>query len=67
MVACFAFGTTAVERLPSYPDIPASLEVTERFISRVAVGDVMRPLGAVLTQCALIAGAVSLRYRIGRR
>ncbi|MEU2041749.1 hypothetical protein [Nocardia niwae] len=36
-------------------------------ISRVAVGDVMRPLGAVLTLCALIAGAVSLRYRLGRR
>ncbi|MBF6221294.1 hypothetical protein IU479_24645 [Nocardia abscessus] len=71
VVACFAFGTTAAETLLLYPnifhDIPESLELTERFMSTVAVGDVMRPLGAALTLCALIAGAVSLAYRVGRR
>lgn len=71
VVACFAFGTTAAETLLLYPnifhDVPASLELTERFMSTVAVGDVMRPLGAVLTLCASIAAVVSLRYRIGRR
>ncbi|MFF3224340.1 hypothetical protein ACFYV7_16220 [Nocardia suismassiliense] len=71
VVACFAFGTTAAETMLLYPnifrDIPESLELTEQFMSVVAVGDVMRPLGGVLTLCALIAGAAAVRYRIGLR
>ncbi|NKY29978.1 hypothetical protein [Nocardia gamkensis] len=71
VVACFAFATTVAETLFLYPnifrDVPESLELTEQFMSTVAVGDVMRPLGAVLTLCALLACAVSLAYRIGRR
>ncbi|WP_433663570.1 hypothetical protein ACQPW1_16450 [Nocardia sp. CA-128927] len=71
VVAFFVFGTAAAETLLLYPnifrDIPESLELTERFMSAVAVGDVMRPLGGVLTLCALIAAAVSVRYRVGLR
>ncbi|CAM4511006.1 hypothetical protein NONI108955_38920 [Nocardia ninae] len=71
VVACFAFGTTAAETMLLYPnifrDIPESLELTEQFMSVVAVGDVMRPLGGVLTLCALIAGVAAVRYRIGLR
>ncbi|UAK36064.1 hypothetical protein K8O92_31670 [Nocardia asteroides] len=71
VIASFAFATTAAETLLLYPnifrDVPESLELTEQFMSVVAVGDIMRPLGAVLTLCASVAGAVSLIYRIGRR
>ncbi|WP_378739556.1 hypothetical protein [Nocardia brasiliensis] len=71
VVACFAFATTAAETVLLYPnifrDIPESLELTERFMSVVAVGDIMRPLGAVLTLCALIAAVAAVRYRVGLR
>ncbi|MBF6439054.1 hypothetical protein [Nocardia cyriacigeorgica] len=70
VVASFAFATTAVETMLLYPNIfrevPDSLAQTEEFMSVVAVGDVMRPMGGVLTLTALIACAVAVRYRMGR-
>ncbi|MFI9510931.1 hypothetical protein [Nocardia sp. NPDC052566] len=69
-VAGFAFAATVAETVLLYPnifrDIPDSLELTQRFMSVVAVGDVMRPLGGALTLCALIALVAVLRYRIAR-
>lgn len=71
VVAFFLFSAAASETLLLYPnifrDIPESLELTQEFMSVVAVGDVMRPLGMVMLVSALIAGAVSVRYRIARR
>ncbi|MBF6547344.1 hypothetical protein [Nocardia brasiliensis] len=71
VLACFAFATTAAETIFLYPnifrDVPDSLALTEQFMSAVAVGDVMRPLGAALTLCALLAGAAALWARLGRR
>ena len=71
VVASFAFATTAVETLLLYPnifrDVPDSLAQTQEFMSAVAVGDVMRPMGGVLTLTALIACTVSMYYRIARR
>ncbi|MBF6398741.1 hypothetical protein IU438_23430 [Nocardia cyriacigeorgica] len=70
VVASFAFATTAVETMLLYPnifrDVPQSLAQTEEFMSVVAVGDVMRPMGGVLTLTALIACAVAVRYRLAR-
>lgn len=69
-VASFAFAATAAETMLLYPnifrDIPESLALTEEFMSVVAVGDVMRPLGGALTLCALVACAVSVLARLGR-
>lgn len=71
VMASFVFATTAAETWLLYPnifrDVPASLELTQEFMSVVAVGDVMRPLGAAMLGTALIAGAVTVRYRIARR
>ncbi|MFG3618937.1 hypothetical protein [Nocardia sp. NPDC047654] len=71
VVALFVFAAAASETWLLYPnifrDIPDSLALTEDFMSVVAVGDVMRPLGAVMLVSALIACAVSVRYRIARR
>ncbi|QLY28263.1 hypothetical protein [Nocardia huaxiensis] len=70
-VAFFVFSATVAETWLLYPnifrDIPESLVLTEQFMSVIAVGDVMRPLGGVMTLSALIALAAALRYRIGRR
>lgn len=70
VVASFVFAATATETWLLYPnifrDVPASLELTQEFMSVVAVGDVMRPLGAAMLGTALIAGAVAARYRIAR-
>ncbi|WP_067717688.1 hypothetical protein [Nocardia yamanashiensis] len=70
VVASFAFATTAAETMLLYPnifkDIPDSLAQTQEFMSVVAVGDVMRPMGGALTLCALAAVIVALWYRIGR-
>ncbi|MEU4345559.1 hypothetical protein AB0H00_30620 [Nocardia sp. NPDC023852] len=71
IIAFFVFAVAASETLLLYPnifrDIPESLELTQEFMSVVAVGEVMRPLGAGMLVSALIAGAVSVRYRIARR
>lgn len=71
VIASFLFATAASETMLLYPnvfrDIPASLELTEEFMSAVAVGDVMRPLGAAVLVTALIAATVSVRYRIARK
>ncbi|MEU8899958.1 hypothetical protein [Nocardia sp. NPDC048505] len=70
IVAAFAFATTAAETMLLYPnifrDVPESLAQTEDFMSVVAVGDVMRPMGAVLTLCALVALATALVFRRAR-
>ncbi|MFE3444923.1 hypothetical protein ACFXNW_17980 [Nocardia sp. NPDC059180] len=70
VVASFAFATTAVETILLYPnifrDVPESLAQTQEFMSVVAVGDVMRPMGGVLTLTALIACAVAVRSPIAR-
>ncbi|GAB0103548.1 hypothetical protein JMUB6875_25210 [Nocardia sp. JMUB6875] len=70
VVASFAFAATASETMLLYPnifrDIPESLAQTQQFMSVVAVGDVMRPMGGVLTLCALPAAYVAVRYRTGR-
>ncbi|MBF6178945.1 hypothetical protein [Nocardia otitidiscaviarum] len=67
----FLFATAASETMLLYPnifrEIPESLELTEQFMTAVAVGDVMRPLGGAILVTALIAIAVSVRYRIGRK
>ncbi|MFC9997500.1 hypothetical protein [Nocardia sp. NPDC127526] len=69
-VAGFVFSATVAETVLLYPnifrDIPESLELTERFMSAMAVGDLMRPLGAGLTLCALAAFGAALWYRVGR-
>lgn len=69
-VASFAFAAATTETILLYPnifrDVPDSLALTEQFMSSVAVGDVMRPLGGILTLCAIIACIVSFRYRLGR-
>lgn len=69
-VASFAFAAALTETILLYPnifrDIPESLAMTEEFMSAMAVGDFMRPLGGVLTVCALIACIVAFRYRLGR-
>lgn len=69
-VASFAFAAAVTETIMLYPnifrDVPDSLAMTEQFMSAVAVGDVMRPLGGLLTLCALVACIVSFRYRLGR-
>ncbi|MFB8280550.1 hypothetical protein [Nocardia colli] len=71
VVACFVFGTAAAETLLLYPnifrDVPESLELSQRFMSVVSVGDVMRPLGGVLTLCAVLALVAAVRYRVGLR
>ncbi|PXX62432.1 hypothetical protein DFR70_107300 [Nocardia tenerifensis] len=71
VVAFFAFGAAVVETIMLYPnifrDVPESLAETQHFMSAVAVGDVMRPLGGVLTLCALLAAIASVRYRVGVR
>ncbi|WP_069164440.1 hypothetical protein [Nocardia altamirensis] len=70
VVATLAFGTTVGETALLYPnifrDVPESLELTDRFMSVVDVGDVMRPLGGALTLCAVIAAVVAFWYRLGR-
>ncbi|MEV0252356.1 hypothetical protein AB0H76_37610 [Nocardia sp. NPDC050712] len=70
VVAAFAFATTAAETMLLYPnifrDIPESLAQTEDFMSVVAVGDVMRPMGMVLTLCALAALGAALYFRRAR-
>ncbi|MGW4772755.1 hypothetical protein ACWEO2_32560 [Nocardia sp. NPDC004278] len=69
-VASFAFAAALTETIMLYPnifrDVPDSLAQTQQFMSEVAVGDVMRPLGGVLTVCALIACVVAVRYRLAR-
>lgn len=71
VVASLAFATTLAETALLYPnifrDVPASLELSEEFMSAVAIGDVMRPLGAVLVFAALLALAAAVRYRLARR
>ncbi|NNH75794.1 hypothetical protein HLB23_39095 [Nocardia uniformis] len=71
VVAFFVFSVAAMETLLLYPnifrDVPESLALTEEFMSVVAVGDVMRPLGGVMMISALFATVVSIRYRIARR
>ncbi|WP_324247897.1 hypothetical protein [Nocardia sp.] len=70
LVATIACLVTVTETILFYPnvfhDIPDSLARTEEFMSVVGVGDVLRPMGAVLTLVALIAAAVAARYRIAR-
>ncbi|GAB4584546.1 hypothetical protein [Nocardia sp. IFM 10818] len=70
VVAGFVFSATVAETVLLYPnifrDIPESLELTERFMSEMAVGDLMRPLGAGLTLCALAALGAVLWYRVAR-
>ncbi|WP_280193165.1 hypothetical protein, partial [Nocardia farcinica] len=70
VLASFAFAATLTETILFYPnvfhDVPRSLELTEEFMSAVGVGDVLRPLGAVLTLTALVAAAVATRYRVAR-
>ncbi|MFX0574959.1 hypothetical protein [Nocardia nepalensis] len=69
-VASFAFAAALTETIMLYPnifrDVPESLAQTQQFMSEVAVGDVMRPLGGALTVCALIACAAAVRYRLAR-
>lgn len=69
-VASFVFAATVAETILLYPnifhDIPASLELAERFMSEIAVGDLMRPLGGALVICALIACAAGVLFRIAR-
>ncbi|MFI7671092.1 hypothetical protein [Nocardia sp. NPDC049526] len=69
-VASFAFAAALTETIMLYPnifrDVPESLTQTQQFMSEVAVGDVMRPLGGVLTVCALVACAAAVRYRLAR-
>ncbi|WP_067547935.1 hypothetical protein [Nocardia crassostreae] len=69
-VAGFVFSATVAETVLLYPnifrDVPASLELSEEFMSSVAVGDLMRPLGAGLTLCALAAMGAALWYRVAR-
>ncbi|WP_330181890.1 hypothetical protein OHB26_37045 [Nocardia sp. NBC_01503] len=69
-VACFAFATTAAETMLLYPnifhDIPDSLALTQQFMGTVAVGDIMRPLGGLLTLCALPAAYIAVRHRTAR-
>ncbi|MFC8044984.1 hypothetical protein [Nocardia sp. NPDC057353] len=70
-VASLAFAATLVETTLLYPnifrDVPASLALSEEFMSAVAIGDVMRPLGAVLMFTALLALAAAVAYRVARR
>ncbi|WP_067570637.1 hypothetical protein [Nocardia acidivorans] len=69
-VACFAFATTAADTMLLYPnifhDIPDSLALTQQFMGTVAAGDIMRPLGGLLTLCALPAAYIAVRYRTAR-
>ena len=69
-VAFFVFAAATVETALLYPnifrDIPESLESTQEFMSVVAVGDVMRPLGAAMLLSGLLACAVSVRFRLAR-
>lgn len=71
VVASLAFATTLVETTLLYPnifrDVPTSLALSEEFMSAVAIGDVMRPLGAALLFTALLALAAAVRYRLARR
>ncbi|MFI6165884.1 hypothetical protein ACIBCN_03770 [Nocardia sp. NPDC051052] len=71
VVACFVFGTAAAETLLLYPnifrDVPESLELSQRFLSAISVGEVMRPLGGVLTLCAVLAFVAAVRYRVAVR
>ncbi|WP_067864582.1 hypothetical protein [Nocardia shimofusensis] len=68
--ASFACAVTVTETILFYPnvfhDVPHSLELTEQFMSAVGVGDVLRPMGAVLTLVALAAAAVAVRSRLAR-
>ncbi|MBF6327110.1 hypothetical protein [Nocardia transvalensis] len=70
VVAFFVFAVAVGETLLLYPnifrEIPDSLAMTEQFMSVVAVGDVLRPLGALLTVCGLAAVAVALWSRRSR-
>ncbi|WP_067655465.1 hypothetical protein [Nocardia harenae] len=70
-VASLAFAATLIETTLLYPnifrDVPASLALSEEFMSEVAIGDVMRPLGAALLFTALLALAAAVRYRLARR
>ncbi|RBO89375.1 hypothetical protein DFR74_10752 [Nocardia puris] len=70
VVASFVFSATIVETIMFYPnifrDIPESLVLHDEFMSAIGIGDIMRPLGAVMTLCALIACAAAVRYRIAR-
>lgn len=71
IIASFVFSATAAETWLLYPnifrDIPESLEMTEEFMSVIAVGDVMRPLGAAMLVTGLVAAAVAVTTRIARR
>lgn len=68
--ASSAFAAALTETIMLYPnifrDVPESLAQTQQFMSEVAVGDAMRPLGGALTMCALIACAAAVRYRLAR-
>ncbi|MBL1079377.1 hypothetical protein JK358_33725 [Nocardia sp. 2] len=70
-VAFFVFSATVAETWLLYPNIfrqvPESLVQAQEFMSVIAVGDVMRPLGAAMTLCALVAAVAALRYRVARR
>ncbi|WP_280266873.1 hypothetical protein [Nocardia wallacei] len=69
-MASFVFAVTAVETMLLYPnvfrEVPESLVRAEEFMSVVAVGDVMRPLGGALLLTGLVAVVVSLWGRLAR-
>ncbi|UGT56124.1 hypothetical protein [Nocardia asteroides] len=70
ILATFVFCTMVAETIFLYPnyfhDIPHSLVVGEEFTVAVSVGEVMRPLGMVLTLSAVVATAASLWSRTAR-
>ncbi|NEW48769.1 hypothetical protein GV792_01700 [Nocardia cyriacigeorgica] len=69
-VASLVFAVTAAETIFLYPnmfrDIPESLALSEEFMTVVDIGAVMRPMGGVMTLCAMIAIVVALWARQAR-
>ncbi|RDI51103.1 DUF1772 domain-containing protein [Nocardia mexicana] len=68
--ASLVFSITAAETIFLYPnmfrDVPESLALSDEFMTVVDIGAVMRPMGGVMTLCAVIAIVVALWTRHAR-
>ncbi|MGW0246702.1 hypothetical protein ACWDYH_08690 [Nocardia goodfellowii] len=69
-MASLVFAITAAETIFLYPnmfrDVPESLALADEFMTVVDIGSVMRPMGGVMTLCAVIAIVVALWARQAR-
>ncbi|GAA5079471.1 DUF1772 domain-containing protein [Nocardia iowensis] len=69
-VASLVFAITVAETIFLYPNmfrgVPESLALSDEFMTVVDIGAVMRPMGMVMTLCAVIAIVVALWARQAR-